>query len=300
MVTPQFPPMPDELFDAHAGRVAMFHGGPVGPHAMETFVSKLASRVVKGGGELSTLGKLAAISGMPITEYSRNHSLVPALRNAHSEQEPPLYGTESGYLFRVHGILMCTVSTNLCPECVENDQLRQPFSFFRRGHNLPGIDFCAIHQSPLHKILGEYPFRLLPHQWLNSGRTLINQIQVHCAAERDFQLRLRAAYELLLRRDRPFHAHKLHVTLTNRVQELSGKVRDELRLSDYILSRVPRNWVHRYFPKKRFGEYFAPLDRTPYMRSEVAFGVFYAVCIAALFEHPHDFSKSIEEVGLLA
>lgn len=300
MSIPLFPPMPDELFDAHAGRVAMFHGGPVGPHAMETFVSKLANKVVNGGGKISTLGKLAAISGMPITEYARKHSLVPALRNAHSEQEPPLYGNESGRMFRVQGILMCTVSTNLCPECVEDDQLRQPFSFFRRGHNLPGIDFCAIHQSPLHMLLAEYPFRRLPHQWLNSGKTFKIQVQVQCAAEQDFQLKLRAAYELLLRRDRPFQAHKLHVTLRNRVQELSGKSRNEVRLSDYILSRVPRSWVFRYFPNKRFGEDFAPLDRTPYLRSEVAFGVFYAVCIAALFEHPQDFSKSIENMGLLA
>jgi len=47
-----------------------------------------------------------------------------------------------------HGSLV-TATSRWCPRCVDDDQVRYGFSFWRVHHHLPGVKHCFVHGNPL-------------------------------------------------------------------------------------------------------------------------------------------------------
>lgn len=293
-------PMPQEFALAHAGRAAFFLSGQTAKSQRMKLISRLAKEHDPAAGSLPLVGQLATIGRMAIEDYARQHSLMPVLRVAEPCEAPDIHGgKENPHLVKLVGSRLHTDRVHLCCQCVNNDLSHWSFSWFRRTHNLAGIEMCAIHGEALHWITAPDPFSRLPQHWVDSGD--IEQVKFDPASdeERRFQLRLHSIYEEFLERDRPFELAKIRGVLIERARQLglrNSAIGSKPTLSDYVQDHAPTAWVRRHFPElgdKEKGRTFNALDRLNTSVSIPGTGFAYAVAFAVLFDAEEDAALSL-------
>ena len=291
-------PMPHEFVLAHAGRISFLLGGRMPKSQRLAQVARLAEAHRKGAGSVALLEQLAAISGMSVTGYAKQHSLLPALRVAEQGHAPLLHGAaETPSIAKLVGARLHNDKAQLCRRCVGEDRSHWGFSWFRRTHNLAGIEICPVHGEGLHWVTAPEPFSLLPQHWVERGEIESVKCDPASEVERQFQIRLHAVYELFLDRDRPFELMRIHCTLARRIRELGLRNSREGRkppLSDHVLSSGPKAWLSRHWPtlcEKEQGRFYQPLDRLPTAAIAPGSGFAYALAFATLFDYLEDVSR---------
>lgn len=284
-------PMPQEFALAHAGRVAFFNMGKTTKSKRQKLLENLAEEHHPGAGSLPMIGQLAAVSSISMHDYARQHTFVPVLRVAEYATAPAIHGCMENYqVAKLVGPKLHTKKVHLCRQCALDDVAHWSFSWFRRTHNLAGVEICPVHGQPLHRVTAPDPFSHLPQHWVDSG----DIEQVACdptsESERLFQARLHATYEIFMERDRPFELLRVRRVLAKRARELGLRICDPATkppLSDYVLERTPFAWVQRHWPtlcSKEKGESFAALDRLPTSAITPGTGFAYALALATAFE----------------
>jgi hypothetical protein len=293
-------PMPQEFALAHAARIAFFCSGHIGKSRRLKLISRLAEAHDPAAGSFPLIGQLAAIGRMTIADYARQHSLLPVLRVAEPSEAPDIHGgTENPRIATLVGSRLHTDRVHLCCQCVSNDLSHWSFSWFRRTHNLAGIEMCAVHGDPLHWVTAPDPFSKLPQHWVDRGDLETVKYDRESEAERRHQLRLHAIYELFLERDRPFPLAKTLGVLVERARELglrNSVAGSKPTLSDYVQDRAPSAWLQRHLPElcgKEKGNFFCVLDRLNISTLTPGTGFAYAVVFALLFNAEEDASLAL-------
>ena len=88
----------------------------------------------------SLLEQVATIAVTSVTDYARQHSLLPTLRVADRDTAPTLHGsTDRRGIVKIIGSRLHTDKVHLYPSCVAEDLSHWSFSWFRRTHNLAGV-----------------------------------------------------------------------------------------------------------------------------------------------------------------
>lgn len=297
-------PMPQEFALAHAGRLAFFNCGPMGRWHRVEQISAFAESIRAGAGAQPMLGQLATISGMPLTEYARQHSLLPALRVADRGHTPELHGgSENPNVVRKIGTRLHTDRVQLCCQCVKDDLSHWSFSWFRRTHNIAGIEMCPVHGTPLHWVTGDDPLSCLPQHWVETDEIERVKFDPTSEVECRFQLRLHAIYEIFLERDRPFALPEIHPALIARTNELdlsSSPRSSKPTISDYALEHAPRAWLQRHWPDictKEKGKFLLALDRLNGAGITPGTGFAYATAFAILFDAAEDASHYLRRTS---
>lgn len=285
-----FPPLPDELVDGHAGRVAAFHAGLVSSGATPSLIAQLADEVTPSKRELPQAWNMAVLSGMTRTDYARQHTLIPALRVAGHRKSHPPHGAGGAEVPRRWLFVPGTSGAHLCRECVQEDLSSRSYSWFRRIHNLPGIEMCLRHTRPLDVVCAPDAWCRLPHAWLNRGETTPCEISPRSTTERKFQKRLIETYKFFLGRDRPFPSLQLHGATKRYLFALRPNLRDQDSESfsyTAVFSRVaPAHWIQRNLP-----------GLCAHTFSETSLrGSLYSLLFAAMFDTAEEFSQFMEYV----
>lgn len=141
MTLPRLAPMPHEFVLAHAGRIGLFFCGRVAQSQRQRLIERLAERHCEGAAAFSLLEQMATIGGMNASDYARQHSLLPTLRVAERGTAPALHGsTDRQGIAKLVGSRLHTGRVHLCPRCVAEDLSHWGFSWFRRTHNLVGVE----------------------------------------------------------------------------------------------------------------------------------------------------------------
>lgn len=300
MTLPRLAPMPHEFVLAHAGRIGLFFCGRTVKSRRLRLVERVAEGHCEGAASFSLLEQVATIAGMSVTDYARQHSLLPTLRVADRDTAPALHGsTDRRWIVKIVGSRLHTDKVHLCTSCVAEDLSHWGFSWFRRTHNLAGVEVCPVHGKALHWVKNPDPFSLLPQHWVKLGG--INRVEYDHAseAERQFQTRLQEIYEVFLDRERPFELASIGGLLARRLDELDqrsslpGKIP---QLSDYVLNSAPRAWLGRHWPqlvKKGPGNIFPALDRLHWFNVIPGSGFAYAVAFATLFDSAGEAARSL-------
>ena len=301
MNLPRLAPMPHEFLHAHAGRIGLFFCGRIPKSQRQRLLKRLTERHCDGAAAYPLLEQVAMIAGIAVADYARQHSHLPTLRVAERCSAPTLHGSTGGRgIAKLVGSQLNTDKVHLCPSCVAEDLSHWGFSWFRRTHNLAGVEVCAVHGEALHRVKNSDPFSLLPQHWVKRGEVECVEFDPANEAECQFQNRLQEIYEIFMGRDRPFALNLIHGSLSRRVHELglrnnfAGK---QPPLSDYVLNSAPRAWLGRHWPqlcKKDPREFFSPLDRLPALRATPGSGFAYAIVFATLFESTEDAARSLE------
>jgi hypothetical protein len=166
-----------------------------------------------------------------------------------------------------------------CKECIKEDINYWGFSYWRKSHQLPGVDLCTKHNSPLIMIhMSRNPYQL-PENYLSINQIEIgstdtdqlrnihikrfNQLlQDYC--DRQYYLDPRTVSQLLRQQAVELNFH--------RILSFTGK---EI-LREIIFRKFPRSWICKHFPglkemdARHFHEIFFPVNNPKVLNTFLA------------------------------
>lgn len=293
-------PMPDEPAIAHAGRVAFFNG----LQDKRTFEHWLVRTAASAGvvEKAPRLRQLAAISGMDPSDYARLHSLLGVMRVAVKAESLVAHGAAEGDNFsRRLGMLTQKSHAHLCSKCVQEDLEHWKFSWYRRIHQVQGIDWCPSHQQPLLRVTAEDPWSKLPQHCLESGETAGGHRR-DAFQESGFEARFIDIACELLERALPYQADALAKILKGRAREIgmrTSEVGVKENLSDRVQAIAPHEWLSGTWPhltNKVKGVFHEGLDNVLVGPAAHVKGLAYLTAMAALWEMPLDMRQMLMKV----
>ncbi len=136
-------PMQDELAIGILGRFARMNAIPSLDLAARTINSQTNAR------NPNLLWLLAEVCGKSAREFSLKHSLLPVLCPILKGAENPSFN--GGDLFSESNRAMNCLLGHIrwCQECCQNDIDNHHFSYWRRLHQIVGLERCPHHLTPL-------------------------------------------------------------------------------------------------------------------------------------------------------
>lgn len=240
-------PMSGELGVAHAGRISYLTGFSTLTHFRQKTLGKSQNHP-KRDGFMQSFKVIAAGLGIDPETYLAKHSLLPFLYACPSrEKESHRYqDLVKGWLKPADGSLLKHL--RFCLECARQDALNTGIGWWRREHQLPGVDVCIHHHEPLNLVQDDRAAERLPSYYIRDRRyireTSPDSDDVMVATYRSL------AVSLLERRVEPSH---LRVRVGQRCIELA--IRRDLKqrscstsLSRHVRSRFPHGWLQKHRP----------------------------------------------------
>lgn len=289
-------PMPGEIAEGHLSRIRIVNG----ISSRKRLIDLL--RAQSSDPSAPVLHLLAAFSGMDSTTYAIRHSMVPVLRVASREEAPALHGSPEGASYsRRLGMLAPTLGSRICARCIAQSLAEQGFSWFRREHQLLGVDICPIHGCGLQVIHGGDAFSETPE--IREVRDELKSVQwdsVDKEGGDSFVGRFVSLSCSYLNRDAPLPARALHAELSRRARLAGLRTSDSGHrplLSDAILERAPKGWLQAHFPMlvaKLPSKKYYPIDSLLMPSSPAGSGDAYALAIAALCVNEGDSRACLE------
>ncbi|NMM14164.1 MAG: hypothetical protein HHJ17_11590 [Rhodoferax sp.] len=280
------PPLPDELAVGFAGRIRTLN-------AIETVARTL--KVVRsefgGTDRVSSLSQLAAACSSSTASFALEHSMLPLSRAVTIYVGSKADARVAGTMMIRQGLLSLRENAMACPCCIDEDRKERGFSYWRRRHHLPGIDWCFLHQIPLQ----QSPKSTYHDQpWMALGQVDTSRhTEIQGEMKNTTLQRLARIQEHWLQMPHSIHAGALNLVLKNRCTELDLRCSQHGKrpvISDIALDVLPESWIKRYFPsllEKRKGEFLQKIDG-PAVDRHVAYPSFAcALVLSVLFDNTH-------------
>lgn len=281
--------MPDEFILGYLGRI-----GAVNGFSTETKTRTALGKWFKANTESSSRAtlteQLAYASRIDIRSLVRHHTLIPAFRAVASYCSDHLHGDPRDHgLLSAHGPRQMRNEVQMCRECIEEDLNYLGFSFWRRSHQLPGIDWCQKHMTPLMGIVKQFVFFEQPHVIQENHQ--LAPYGLEDAIEQNAIIR---KYSELIQVALDFQGPIAPQSIT---QLLAEKAREKgLRtsplgkrpvLSDLALQHLPERWITKHFPslmKKKPREFLYEYDGVCKLGGKAHTSTSYILAIALLYD----------------
>lgn len=300
----QIEPMPGEPAIAHAGRIAFFLGVS-STQKFDQWLKREWNQSDKSATSSPRLAQLAGVAGMSLVDYARQHSMMGVLRVGARPSEMALHGAPEATNFTKRlGMLTQKKEAFLCPRCVQEDLEHWKFSWFRRTHQLQGVDWCPSHRTPLVKVKGSNPWELLPQHWMEKGEVEEPNLGASDLESNDFVLRFTEIACALLERPGPLHLGRLARLLGDRARELGLRTSQDgvkPNLSDLVLRSAPEGWLICHWPElvdKKPGSFYFGLDNTVSSRTVPSTGFAYATALTALWPTPLQVHQMLTQIDV--
>lgn len=251
--------IPDELWSGYLGRFGIFNGvsSRIDSERM------LHDYFQKSPTETSLISMLAQLYEFDIEYFVNNHTLIPITkyvevrRSADNEIDDRSLRILGGKTLKHWGCF--------CEECAKEDIKYLGFSFWRRSHQMPGVDWCLKHQTPLCETLIKDNFYQQPAYHLtnnNFKKADISSIQNPSVLK----------YVQLIQNifDLPKPIRHLDVALERKLKTLKSQTPKNCnsgRLSEIVLRDFPIDWLKKHFISLNnlfYGEYHHSLDEIDY------------------------------------
>jgi len=251
--------MPDEIAIAHKWRIG-WNNECGSEKAVDKLLLQAAGKSREGARKKTQLYYLAVASGMSPTAYAHQHSLLPFL--CFATDGGRLYGDSSSEdVSRLFGMATAHNAAHCCVQCIAEDTSRWQFSWFRRSHQLTGIEWCPVHGCCLSKIDDPNPFTRSPHYWLTKSKLQQVRPYVKELPTSGFVRRYTDIVTAFLQQAQAFRVDDINLQMANRVSERGASVRTveghkHRPISGYIEKLAPSKWLSKNFsdfsPKARF------------------------------------------------
>lgn len=254
--------LPDELAHGYKGRLLRLNIF----NNTDRLLKSLREHFQKAGSEcknspLSAL--LARSSNLGVAEFVRAHTLLPFQRAVTSIKPKLAHGDPADLVVTRNSAFRLSKSgAYLCPDCVAEDKQFWGFAYWRRIHQLPGIDWCPKHGCSLMWSPSENELEWQPDPKNSKLIDLPTDAVDHPVIQRFTEIMFG-----MLDRDRPLSCFEASSKLSLRAQSMGiriAKTGSNPNLSDLALQMAPRAWLTRWFPgfnKKRRSDYFPAIDR---------------------------------------
>lgn len=284
--------MPDELALGLLGRLRSLNGWQGRQRGMAT--SQLRDSLDAEGlatEGLSNADLLALAAGIPTAQFVRFHTLLPFRFVASDFGAHVPYGSPcSAGTEQVYGLALPTGRLFACRACASEDVGRWGFSWYRRSHQVPGLEWCERHRMTLSWIDDGDPSGELPHTWFERGG--VREISVRTFAlqcQKGALRRYLSVCSALLDRAAPADSRALNRKLMARASALGMGVdseKHECKLKTAISAFADQHWLSAHFPDIQKGERLAETRLGRLLRDPraVAQGADYGLVISLLYD----------------
>lgn len=199
-------------------------------------------------------------SGLP---YARFVNVAQAGKPAHLHSD--LYLGQTTFAFRVQRDVM-----RLCRLCFTQDLESLGFGYWRRPHQLAGIELCATHQTELTELPKSTLRRVLIPKTVECRSPQQN------ASRHPLVARFAELSTMALRASCALHPERIADVLSNRAQQRGIRLKGQRsgpKFSELVRDQMPAEWLVRHFgdtkPEKTmdgiFSAYIAPYRTASYL-----------------------------------
>lgn len=162
-------PLPGEYFYGHMGRIRQFHELI---NFDATVVLLRGVDVIKGEEDLLNLliNNVATLCGMSAHTYESLHSFTngSSCRTLKDKLSNEFQNALTAQFYKSYAF--SRASAYFCDECIIEDLELRGYAYWRRSHQIPGMDWCSKHRSLLWKIDDKTAFEGSPFHSLSRGR----------------------------------------------------------------------------------------------------------------------------------
>lgn len=279
----------EELDRSYLGAVMRINGCTTEREAIEL----MAQHVGLGGiprREASPLEILSKITQTNTPTFTRQHTTMPLRRGITSYLTELKHGSEDyRKMLWTSGIRIARPGAYCCPQCIKNDQRLHGRGYWHRHHQIPGLQWCPEHRTPLLYMESEQAFLTDPgdiyetchpvaESWLNNkmdNRFITSFLEISFA---------------LLKREKPFSVTSVSSLLKTKneafgFQAHPGKVKSSL-LSDAVVSKFGREWLGTALPplaNKQDGQILSQMDGVLYLKHSASSATAYILALSLLF-----------------
>lgn len=140
--------LPDELMGGYLGRIGRING--INQVAVRAQLHAMTGRTGLPVMRRTWCHALAGSLGMPADALAREHTTLPLLRVLRPAGDSLSHAAEDdAKTLRLLEVALPDEGPRLCPQCVNEDQHFWGISYWRRSHQLKGVNWCTKHQAAL-------------------------------------------------------------------------------------------------------------------------------------------------------
>lgn len=265
--------LPDEFLLGYFGRISALNNRisiPNIKNILNNWISETKPELKNlNKQKLPSLLGLAEALGIEPKNIAKEHTLLPILRGT----RPDTINFPAGVSHKDndnHGLLRRfsqTVSKKaacFCAACVIEDVDYPKFSFWRRSHQITGIDWCLKHMEPLQEVRDKNAFLKQPSIFLDSGNYCKQPESL--GMQNPIILRFAQLIEDALELEVPVNNKIAQEVLTNKARSIGVRFSEmwvSRQLSDLMNEVLPEQWMVKYFPrlkKESCGKFVAGFD----------------------------------------
>ncbi|MBX3647956.1 MAG: TniQ family protein [Rhodocyclaceae bacterium] len=270
--------LPDELIHGYVGRLKALNVIRTSVQLFESLRQDFCSK--QGAHKVQNRPMyLAAASGLSPRDIVKSHSLIPFLRAVAREYSSP---EENASEKLVSPFSLCSLQPYLCPDCVEEDLAFWGFTYWRRSHQLPGIEICLKHDRPLMRMPYSSGFDDPPNPLLAKSNKFGQSILKNGLMRRYAEIALE-----FLERDQPVSSAKAYAKIGERAHKLRIRLKSKgpgQHLYERAVELVPKGWLISLFPEAGDDRLQSCFPRHRVNAHEGKLPVIYAHALATLFD----------------
>lgn len=283
--------LPDELASGYCGRVTRLNGFG---GASKTFDSLLTwmGKGDRSRREVSTVELLAAVAGLDVMVFVRNHTSLPLRRAILGDRfDVPHGSSQCGSVLWASAMREARPSAYFCNQCVTEDEDFHGIAYWRREHQLPGLYWCPKHGCPLNVVDNANAVWRSPSAFIGDSE----QVDTHWveALQRSQSIQTFLAVEsALISRKWPLNESAVSKAVRKRARALdlqSGRGATRQRFtSDLVREKFDSRWLACVDPglisTSRDGASWCAVDRAAWGRRSGISTTTYVIALAVLFD----------------
>lgn len=244
-------PLADEFATGHLGRIAFFNGFPRGQQCEIALRREHHRRCPQSSAD-PLVNCVAGLIGMDTLQYVRLHTMLPF----HAFVLNPAQMTDEGEwgnsVLRRQGLISPRAAAYLCAQCAEEDLHFWGPSYWRRAHQLPGVNWCDRHATPLCYVAEKDAFLRSPMHWVNSSAA---RPVPHAEPPIPQVQRFIDVCTSMLDAGRVWDGRDVGRKLMDRAMDLGIRVSNggtRPLLSEFAVAAYPLPWLQEVFPVAKF------------------------------------------------
>ncbi len=304
-------PLPDEIDSSYLGRLLRVNGCGSDAEIMcllrqwSVATGDVRTGLARTGrGSQSRLGLLARCANMDLSEFVHKHTTLQLRRAFTQYRAGFVHASDENYLALVnYGMRPTRPGAYFCTECFAGDQIHFGMSYWRRDHQLPGMNECSRHRKALSYVQEISAFLEAPSCFESRcyeisetsarSHTAHPGIQRFLSLSREFML-VRQPIDRALAH-RVIHERRLVLGFSQTERGVFRYSQKSL-LSDEIFSKFPRDWLISVVPEfveKVLGVYLKKVDRFLHKGTASYSTNFYILACIVLFESSDEVINSL-------
>ncbi|MDO9232644.1 MAG: TniQ family protein [Methylotenera sp.] len=288
--------MPDEFFMGYLGRLTLING--LGNTSNTNKI--LSSWVKQSQPEASVVPaaySLPKLLGIDVETFIKQHTLAPITSAIKSKAAQSNAKVTARQISNLQGMLIVTSkkikkAACFCASCVSEDIDYLGFSFWRRSHQLSGIDWCLKHNVPLCEVNEDAPYAIQPANYLMNKR--FTEVNIESHTTHPVVLRYAQLIQDALDLTVPLDFKVTGQVLFKQSKEFNIRASakgNKKTLSDLMIEQLPDYWLSKHFPnlkKERHGTYLSSFDDVLRLNDNGKSCVNTLLAAAVLFENANE------------